>query len=107
MYCTLALEAWTNNGIFHAIYQNWTCILIDCCNDDVPENFDGFKDLVIETSRLYNELVTNISCPSHCHFTAVTSSTNVKDSRTSAVAVMFLLEIWGLHSVCEFDILSL
>lgn len=61
----------------------------DCCNDDVPENFD----LVIETSRLYNKLVTNISCPSHCDFTAVTTSTNVKDSRPSAVAVMFLLEI--------------
>jgi len=62
----------------------------DCCNDDVPENFDGFKDLVIETSRLYNELVTNISCPSHCDFTAVITSTNVRDSLPSAVAVMIL-----------------
>lgn len=79
----------------------------DCCNDDVPENFDGFKDLVIETSWLYNELVTNISCPSHCDFTAVIRSTNVRDSLSSVVAVMFLLEIWGLHSVCEFDILPL
>lgn len=65
----------------------------DCCNDDVPENFDGFKGLVIETSRLYNELVTNISFPSNSDFTAVITSTNVRDSLSSVVEVMFLLEI--------------
>ena len=45
--------------IEHASYNNY-------CNDDVQERFDGYEDLAIESSGLYNNQVTVISYPHHC-----------------------------------------